>query len=130
MHLPAGWHGLRSLLFPSVAKDLVHGVAKPEPLVAKLDHRLVAGSTEPVVTSWCAGRRIAPFRLDETFGTHPAQKGIDGALADQDLSLRAQELDHLTAVERRLPQHRQHAVLDNAFAKLRCEPIDRHQTVL
>src|SRR4029077_11838729 len=70
---------------------------------------------------------IAPLGLDQTLGAHAAEKGIDRPFTDYDLALGMQHLDHLSAIARHVLEHRQHAVLDDSFAKLCGEAIDWHK---
>src|SRR5438132_10415591 len=101
-----------------VPKDVVYRVAKPEPLVAELGHSLLAGTAQPVVAPRCAAGSVAPLCLDQTLGAHTAQQGIDRPFTDHELAPGTQHLDHLSAIARHLLEHRQHAVLDDSFAKL------------
>src|SRR5437660_731108 len=80
-----------------------------------------------VVATRGAPGSVAPLCLDRTLGAHTAQQGTDRPFTYYELAPGTQHLDHLSAITRHLHEHRQHAVLDDSFAKLCGEAIDRHR---
>src|SRR5207245_9132104 len=55
------------------------------------------------------------------------QQGIHRPFTVNELNRDTQPLNHLSVIARQLLKHRQHAVLDDSFAKLCGKAIDRHR---